>query len=265
MVQSIDRAISIIKLLNSTNEKEYWAISDIADGTHLPVSTVHRLLNSLMEHGLVTQISETKQYKIGPMWMEIGLRQLEKVDYRSVAREVMKRLVAEVEESVYLNIPNGTHSIIIERIDSPLKIRVIDNLGEQIPLSIGAANKTMLANMKTNEMEHIVEYLLPSLPEQKQILLNQIKQIKMKDMLSVMVKNRRDSFSSAPIIGFNHKVVGALSVGLISHRINDDRLSFLISKVKQATHEISIKSAVHQNYNFDSCRHFLFIYWNSFS
>ena len=31
----------------------------------------------------------------------------------------MKRLVAEVEESVYLNIPNGTHSIIIERIDSP--------------------------------------------------------------------------------------------------------------------------------------------------
>lgn len=81
MVQSIDRAISIIKLLNSTNEKEYWAISDIADGTHLPVSTVHRLLNSLMEHGLVTQISETKQYKIGPMWMEIGLRQLEKVDY----------------------------------------------------------------------------------------------------------------------------------------------------------------------------------------
>ncbi|MEC2558727.1 helix-turn-helix domain-containing protein, partial [Bacillus cereus] len=49
MVQSIDRAISIIKLLNSTNEKEYWAISDIADGTHLPVSTVHRLLNSLME------------------------------------------------------------------------------------------------------------------------------------------------------------------------------------------------------------------------
>ena len=194
-----------------------------------------------MEHGLVTQIPETKQYKIGPMWMEIGLRQLEKVDYRSVAREVMKRLAFEVEESVYLNIPNGTHSIIIERIDSPLKIRVIDNLGEQIPLSIGAANKTMLANMKTNEMEHIVEHLLSSLPEQKQILLNQIKQIKMKDMLSVMVKTEGTASVAAPIIGFNHKVVGALSVGLISHRINDDRLSFLISKVKQAAHEISIK------------------------
>lgn len=196
MVQSIDRAISIIKLLNSTNEKEYWAISDIADRTHLPVSTVHRLLNSLIEHGLVTQISETKQYKIGPMWMEIGLRQLEKVDYRSVAREVMKRLASEVEESVYLNIPNGTHSIIIERMDSPLKIRVIDNLGEQIPLSIGAANKTMLANMKESEMEYIVEQLLSALPEQKQILLDQLKQIRNEGYAVSYGENRRDSFSS---------------------------------------------------------------------
>lgn len=128
--------------------------------------------------------------------MEIGLRQLEKVDYRSVAREVMKRLASEVEESVYLNIPNGTHSIIIERMDSPLKIRVIDNLGEQIPLSIGAANKTMLANMKESEMEYIVEQLLSALPEQKQILLDQLKQIRNEGYAVSYGENRRDSFSS---------------------------------------------------------------------
>ncbi|MES9673698.1 IclR family transcriptional regulator, partial [Bacillus pseudomycoides] len=206
------------------------------------VSTVHRLLNSLMEHRLVTQISETKQYTTGPMWMEIGLRQLEKVDYRSVAREVMKRLASEVEESIYMNIPNGTHSIIIERIDSPLKIRVIDNLGEQIPFSIGAANKTMLANMKTNEMEHIVEQLLSSLPEQKQMLFDQLAMIRNEGYaVSYGEKTEGTASVAAPIIGFNHKVVGALSIGLISHCINDDRLSFLISKVKEAANEISIK------------------------
>ena len=78
----------------------------------------------------------------------------------------------------------------------------------------------MLANMKTNEMEHIVEYLLPSLPEQKQILLNQIKQIKNEGYAVSYGEKQKDSFVT-PIIGFNHKVVGALSVGLISHRIND--------------------------------------------
>lgn len=45
-------------------------------------------------------------------------------------------------------------------------------------------------------------------------------------MLSVMEKTEGTASVAAPIIGFNHKVVGALSVGLISHRINNDRLSF---------------------------------------
>ncbi|EMA6343625.1 IclR family transcriptional regulator [Bacillus cytotoxicus] len=241
-VQSIDRAISIIKLLYSENDKEHWAISDIADRTHLPVSTVHRILNSLMEHGLVTQIPETKHYTIGPMWMEVGLRQLEKVDYRSVAREVMKRLAYEVEESVYLNIPNGTHSIIIERIDSPLKIRVIDNLGEQIPLSIGAANKTILANMKTNEVEHIVDQLLSSIPEQKQRLFDQLTVIRREGYaVSYGEKTEGTASIAAPIIGFNHKVVGAISIGLISERINEERLAFLVDQVINAANEISIK------------------------
>ncbi|MGQ0438313.1 IclR family transcriptional regulator, partial [Bacillus sp. B-TM1] len=162
--------------------------------------------------------------------------------HRPIASLLLLQLIYKVEESVYLNIPNGTHSIIIERMDSPLKIRVIDNLGEQIPLSIGAANKTMLANMKQNETEYIVEQLLSALPEQKQILLDQIKQIRNEGYaVSYGEKTEGTASVAAPIIGFNHKVVGALSVGLISHRINDDRLSFLISKVKQAAHEISIK------------------------
>jgi DNA-binding IclR family transcriptional regulator len=57
--------------------------------------------------------------------MEVCLHQLEKVDYRLMAMETMKQLSSEVEESVYLNIPYGTDSLIIERVDSPGKIRII--------------------------------------------------------------------------------------------------------------------------------------------
>lgn len=88
--------------------------------------------------------------------------------------------------------------------------------------------------MKQNEMEYIVEQLLSSVPEQKQILFNQIEQIRNEGYaVSYGEKTEGTASVAAPIIGFNHKVVGALSVGLISHRINDDRLSFLISKVNK--------------------------------
>jgi DNA-binding IclR family transcriptional regulator len=242
MVQSIDRAVGIIKLLDSDNKEGYWSISEIAEKTSLPVSTVHRLLNTLMKHGLVSQIPETKHYKAGPLWMEIGLHQLEKLDYRSVAREAMKQLSHEVEESVYLNIPHGTDSIIIERMDSPLKVRFIDNLGDRIPLSIGAANKAILSKMEPKQRKAIVNQLLSSSLEQQRVLLDQLSSIEIQGYAVSCGERTMGTVSvAAPIMGFNKKVVGAISIGVLSHRINDDRLSCLIDRVKQTASEISTK------------------------
>ncbi|GAB1810360.1 IclR family transcriptional regulator [Priestia megaterium] len=242
MVQSIDRAVDIIQILDSCDKKDYWSISEITDRTSLPISTVHRLLNSLMKNGLVSQIPETKHYTLGPIWMEIGLRQLERVDFRIVAKESMERLAYEVEESVYLSVLNGTYSTIIERIDSPLKVRVIDNLGERIPLHIGAPNKIMLAQMKSEESHQLINGYPFLTPEQKQTFSEQLVTIRNQGYaVSYGEKTEGTASIAAPIIGFSNKVVGALSVGVTSNSINQDRLDTLIDSVKKAASEISTK------------------------
>jgi DNA-binding IclR family transcriptional regulator len=241
MVQSIDRAMNIIHILMSDDSKQAWSISDIAEKAELPLSTVHRLISSLMKYGLVMQIPETKQYKAGHTWMEIGLRLLESINYRDVARAVMERLAQEVKESVYLSIPSGTDAIIIERVDSPQNVRIIDNLGERIPLHIGAANKSMLANMDPREAERVVRQLLPT-PDKQQALLERLPEIKRNGYaVSYGEKTEGTASIAAPIIGFNHKVAGALSIGVLSYRITDDRLAFLIEKAKEGAREISVK------------------------
>lgn len=241
MVQSIDRAMQIIHVLVSSGQRSQWSISDIAEKVELPLSTVHRLLSTMMKYGLVEQIQETKQYKAGHTWMEIGLRLLESLDYRSVARAVMERLAYEVKESIYLSIPSHTDAIIVERIDSPLTVRIIDNLGERIPLTIGAPNRTMLANMEPQEAERIVDRLLSS-PDKIQDFLMQLPEIKRKGYaVSYGEKTEGTASVAAPIIGFNQKVVGALSIGVLSYKITDDRLEYLIEKVKEGASEISKK------------------------
>ncbi|WP_141432588.1 IclR family transcriptional regulator [Bacillus sp. 03113] len=241
MVQSIDRAVSIIELLASNNDREWWSISEISERLHLPVSTSHRLLNTLIRHGLVFQNPETKQYKLGYLWIEIGLRQLEKLDFRSVAREVMKRLALQVEESIYLNIPDGTDALIIERVDSPTNVRIIDKLGLRIPLHIGAANKTILANMNSKEMDIIVNKLIPDSSDKYNSLIEQLFQIK-RQGYAVSYSERTEGTLSvaAPILDFNHKVVGALSIGVLNYRVKEERLLYLIDRVKEAANEISI-------------------------
>ncbi len=241
MVQSIERAMHIIEVIVSDPLKEQWAISEIAEQTKLPISTVHRLMSTLIKFGLITQITETKQYKIGYTWMEIGLRMLDRLDFRAIARPVMERLALEIEESIYLNIPSGTNAIIVERVDSPAKVKFVDNLGEQIPLHIGAANKTMLANLPVAEATNIIQKLIRT-ENQRRAIFDQLTLIQKQGFaVSYGEKTEGTASVAAPIIGFNQKVFGALSCGVISYRITENRLAWLIQKVKEGAAEISTK------------------------
>ncbi|MDT3424953.1 DNA-binding IclR family transcriptional regulator [Paenibacillus forsythiae] len=241
MVQSIDRAMQIVHLLISEENRSDWPISDIAAQVGLPLSTTHRLIGSLIKHDLVAQVPETKQYKVGPKWMEIGLRQLEQMDMRTAARPVMERLASEVKESVYLSLPNMYDAFIIDRVDSPGTVRVIDNLGERIPMHIGAPNKSMLANMDPKIAEAILVRLIDE-KEKRLELLHKLPEIRKAGYcISYGEKTEGTASVAAPIIGFGRKVVGALSIGIISYQISEDRLAFLVEQTIRNAAEISKK------------------------
>ncbi|MFC7395018.1 IclR family transcriptional regulator [Scopulibacillus cellulosilyticus] len=241
MVQSIDRAMQIINILISDDSKNSWAISEIANETGLPLGSVHRIISTLMKHGLVSQIPETKRYKVGYTWMEIGLRSLENIDFREATRPIMEQLALEVKESVYFSIPNGNFAIIIDRVDSPSSVRIIDNLGERIPLHIGAANKSMLAYMDDKKANRIINQLIDS-EDDRLTLLQMLREIRTNGFaVSYSEKTEGTASIAAPVIGFNNKIIGSLYINLLSHQIPDDRLSFLIEKVKNAANEASMR------------------------
>ncbi|MEH7399355.1 IclR family transcriptional regulator [Gottfriedia acidiceleris] len=241
MVQSIDRAMLIIDILNSDESKSNWQITELAEKTSLSLGTLHRLLNSLIQHGLVIQIPETKHYKLGYKWMELGLRQLDKMDFRLVARPVMERLANHVEESIYLNIESGIDGIVIDKIDSPLKIRIAENLGIRIPLHIGAPNKTILAYMKENEIQQVLDQLNLSL-NSISILKQQLVDIRKNGYaISQSEKTEDTAAIAAPITGYNNKVLAALSVNVPGFRFTQERIPYLIEEVMKAAEEISKK------------------------
>jgi DNA-binding IclR family transcriptional regulator len=236
MVQSIDRAMLIIHLLSS-DERRDWAISDLAEQADLPVSTMHRLLQSLMRHELVSQNPDTKQYRMGHKWMELGLRTLNTIDFRMVARPILESLAQEAEENVYINIVSGSGGIIIEKIESPLKIRVAEDLGFRIPLSIGAPNKVLLAYMSPKEQQEVLQQVLPA---QKDTLLLQLQEIREQGYAISMSECTENTASvAAPIWDFTNKVIASVSVGVPGFRFTEERVPQLIEKVKKAAEAIS--------------------------
>src|SRR5207253_10293474 len=61
-IQSLDRALEILKLLGSEPEMR---VTDLARRLEVHKSTVFRLLSTLEEHGLVEQNPSSEKYRLG--------------------------------------------------------------------------------------------------------------------------------------------------------------------------------------------------------
>ncbi|MGG1660846.1 IclR family transcriptional regulator [Brevibacillus sp. NRS-1366] len=244
MIQSFDRAMAIATALSSDEQRKWWTINDLSKECHLPVSTIYRLLYTLMKHGLVEQDATGKQYTLGVKWMEFGLRVLDRIDYRKVIKPMIEELAREVEESVYFSQPSGHESIVVDRIDSQHNIRVYDQLGLRIPLNIGAANKAILAYMPESEAKQVLHQLIED--EQVPAFMEKLKAIKNQGY-AVSFGERTENTASvaSPVLDYNQKVIGALSIGILTYDLKEERLQFLIEKVKEFAHKTSQRLGSH--------------------
>jgi IclR family KDG regulon transcriptional repressor len=227
-MQTIDRAMQVIQVLSG---KRGLSITDLSKECNLPASTMHRLLHSMIKHGLIQQDPETKFYSMGIAWLEYGLQMYDTFDFVGMIRPEMEKLMHEVEESVYFSKPIGLEALVVERIDCPHNpIRIYDQLGLRIPLNIGAANKVMLAHMPTVEMTKIVSELVPE--DERDAFLQTLSRIHRKGFAESHGEMTPGTSSvAAPLFNNKNDLIGALSIGYVNFNITEERQNHLIEKV----------------------------------
>lgn len=240
-LQTIDRAMQVIKVLAESDTKKWFSITDLSKECDLPVSTMHRLLQSMIKHGLIQQDPNLKLYSLGYTWLEYGLQMYDTFDFVGLIRPEMEKLMHEVEESVYFSKPIGLEAMIVERIDCPHNpIRIYDQLGIRIPLNIGAANKVMLAHMHKDEALKIINDLVPK--EEIESFLQMLNTIRHKGYGESQGEKTKGTASvAAPIFNHSNELIGALSIGYVTFIQTDKKQQLLIEKVIQSSLRISAK------------------------
>jgi IclR family transcriptional regulator, KDG regulon repressor len=240
-MQTIDRAMQVIKVLSESDSKKWFSITDLSKECDLPVSTMHRLLQSLIKHGLIQQDPNLKLYSMGYTWLEYGLQMYDTFDFVGLIRPEMEKLMHEVEESVYFSKPIGLEAIVVERIDCPHNpIRIYDQLGIRIPMNIGAANKVMLAHMHKDEAGKIINSLIPK--DERESFLNLLNTIRQKGYgESHGERTKGTSAVAAPIFNHTNELIGALSIGYVTFNQTDEKQQLFIEKVIQTAMRISVK------------------------
>lgn len=146
-----------LNLLASLAESdEPRALTSLAEQLELTKSNTHRLLNTLVVEGFVTQNGEKGPYRPTLRLWELGAKIVSRLDVVSVARDEMSRLAEATNETVHLSMLEGDEVIYLDKIEGTQAVRSYTKVGARAPAWCVATGKIMLAYKPVEEISRIV-------------------------------------------------------------------------------------------------------------
>lgn len=140
-IQVIDRAVSILEAM--ARYPKAVKLKIICAETGLHPSTVHRILHSLIDNGLVERNPEG-EYRLGQKFSQLSLGMHSEIDLRAVARPHMEALRDKVDETINLTIREGDVLVYFEKATPNRMMHVNQLIGSRAPLHVTAVGKLML-------------------------------------------------------------------------------------------------------------------------
>ena len=153
-LNSIEKALSILKVFDSN--RPYWGVREISSHLGFSPSTVQRLLQTLKDYSYVEQNPETRQYRLGNIYFQFIFTLQNASPLTETAQLFMRQLLSKTQETVHLNVIDGTERLCIDSIESSQSLKASMPIGSRSPLYAGASSKCLLAY---SESDFVKQYL----------------------------------------------------------------------------------------------------------
>ena len=141
-VQSIERAFAVLAALADGP----IGVTELADRTELPKSTVARLLVSLQREGAVEQEPCGTRYRVGSRIVTLAAAVLPTRSMVVLARPELEALAITLGEAAGLAIPEGFQVHYVDQVDTPNPVSVRDWTGSRVPMHAVPSGLVLLAN-----------------------------------------------------------------------------------------------------------------------
>lgn len=240
-VQAVSRAMSLLKIVAATNGAR---LLDLVEQSGMPKPTVHRLLKQLIADGMLMQ-SANRSYQLGIGAFELGLAASKRFPLRDLAASSMEYLSRETGDSTFLVIRSGADSLCIEhKLGSyPVKVFTVEP-GHRQPMGVGAGGLAMLSFLPEAEQEQTLQLIEPRLTRYPGLTLRSLRE--------AIAETRRRGWArasdiavpgvtgiSVPLLDSKNQPFSAISVGAISVRMNEAKISHAVSLLTEQSKKLA--------------------------
>jgi IclR family KDG regulon transcriptional repressor len=153
-VPAVDKCFDILDLMARTREP--LGITDIAKTLHYNKSTVFNLLYTLADRGILEPARGGKFYFGAALYL-LGQAAGKRSELLQIVHPYLEEIREKTGLSAFLGIRSGMRAVILDKVDSPLDIKVSSDVGMRLPLLAGAHGKALLSQLSDAEIEKIME------------------------------------------------------------------------------------------------------------
>ncbi len=238
-VSSLHRAVQILRALAAGAADGGQRVSDLGKALGFTQATTHRLLQQLVDEGLVEQSAHNKRYGLSLDFFALAARAGETGGLRERCRPALLRLGASLGDSVFLLVRAGFDAMCLDRWEGPFPIRSFTgDVGGRVPLGVGQGSLAILAHLPEAERDEVMRYNVPRIRH-----LGALDEVYLRtEVARVLAQGYANTNSgliegmagvAVPVFDANGRVVAALSIGTLTARLEGERLPVVVDLLQR--------------------------------
>ncbi|HSW17188.1 MAG TPA: IclR family transcriptional regulator [Ramlibacter sp.] len=242
--QTLERALGLIRILAAAGA-DGRRLVEMQQESGLTKPTVHRILDTLKNEGVVEQLEETRRYRLGQELAVLGWSAHRTVyDLKELASAEMAAVASKTGDTSYLAIRSGTETVCIDRQTGgyPVKAFTVE-VGSRRPLGVGATGVALLAALPPDEAETVLEAIHEGLGRFPNAAARQIRE--------AMTRARRDGFAvsdglmvkgvrgvAVVIRDASDRPIAAIGTAAISDRMTPKRILAIVKILRMHANHV---------------------------
>ena len=233
------RVLDILERLSVS--RNGLTLTELSHAMDAPKSSLFPIVHTLEERCYLRQEEATGRYTIGPGALTLSASAAADESLTSIIR-VMKRVVAQCQETCQLGILDRGDVLYIGKEDSTQAIRMISRVGNRLPANATAIGKALLSGLSDQEVRKLYAGGLPRLTEQTVTdldqLLEQLRSVREGAIATEQEESTPQLACWAVPLRHRHRVFSALSVSVPLFRCQAEKVEQVCRCLLEAQAEI---------------------------
>jgi len=242
-VQSIARAFAIAEEV--ARNRDGIGLAELSKRVGLHNSTTFHLVKTMVQLGYVSQLADSRKYRIGRRMFTLAAGALDEIELVSVATPILEKLTAATGEYSHFAIRSGEQIVVVAKTAGTGIFQMVDRTGAVRPAHATALGKVLLAALSPSQLDRYLatcelhKFTAKTIGE-KDALLREIEEVRRKGLAFDDGEFDPEARCVAvPVRDFTGRVAGAIGMSGPMWRLSLQALQEKSKYVREAAVELS--------------------------